>query len=279
MTITTRDAFFTALANTSSRILIDKASIANTVAGQYHSLWRATGQPGQATIPAAAAVCDHTLLGGLGYNQQTSPATSYLGQLESNNSNASTTLEIHDRLMHMGGLNGTLTTSQTVNLDVFTNIATSNLDIRKGDSNYSDIMWWMEWYTDTGATASNATINVTYNDGTSGDLTLVAVGGTVRASRMISLNGLIPAAAAGKFIRDINTVILSASTATAGSFGFTATRLRGSIYIPIANAKFKEDWASLGIPEIYNSSCLMMLQLAGTTTTGAIRGTGKIAHG
>ena len=53
--ITNRDQLIDALANTSSRIVIDKASIANAAVGQYHSLWRATGQPGPGAIPAAAA--------------------------------------------------------------------------------------------------------------------------------------------------------------------------------------------------------------------------------
>jgi len=137
----------------------------------------------------------------------------------------------------------------------------------------------MEWYTDTGATASNATINVTYNDGTSGNLTIVAIGGTLRASRLISLNGLIPSADSGKFIRDINTVILSASTATAGNFGFTATRPRMTMPLNIANKTEIFDWAQLGFPEIKNSACLSIIQLCSTTTTGTVRGGSKIAHG
>lgn len=47
MTITTRDQLIDALGNNSSRFIIDKASIANAVAGGYFSLWRANGQPGQ----------------------------------------------------------------------------------------------------------------------------------------------------------------------------------------------------------------------------------------
>ena len=279
MTITTRDQLIDALANNSSRIVIDKASLANAVAGQVFSLWRATGQPGQGAIPTAAAVCDHTLTGAVGFAQQTAPATSYGAWANALGGNSAITVEIHDRLMHMGGLVGNVTTSQTVNLDVDANLATNNLSARKGDANYSDIQWWMEWYTDTGATASNATINVTYNDGTSGDLTVVAVGGTVRAGRMIPLNGLIPAAAAGKYIRDINTVILSASTATAGNFGFTATRPRMTLPLNLANKMEIFDWAALGLPEIFNSSCLFPITICSTTSTGAIRGGGKIAHG
>ena len=279
MTIATLDGLVSAMGNNSSRVVIDKASLSNAVAGGFFSLWRATGQPGQAAIPTTAATCDNTLLGSILFTQQTAPATSYLAIMESLCTNAGTTLEIHDRLMHMGGLNGTLLTTQTVNLDLFASLASDNLDARKGDANFSDVQWWMEWYADTGATASNATINVTYNDGTSGNLTVQAVGGTIRAARMLPLNSLIPAADSGKYIRDINTVTLSASTATAGNFGFTATRYRGAIYQPIANARFTADWAGLGLPEIANESCLFAVQLASTTTTGAVRATGKIVHG
>lgn len=279
MTITTVDGLVSAMGNNSSRIIIDKASIANAAAGQFQSLWRATGQPGQGAIPTTAATCDNTLLGSLQFTQQTSPATSYLGILEGLCANAGTTLEIHDRLMHMGGLSGTVTTAQTVNLDVHANIASDNLTARIGDSNYSDVTWWLEWYTDTGSTSVTVTVNVTYNDATSGDLTTFTTGGVVRASRMISLNGLIPAAAAGKYIRDVNTVTLSATTGTAGNFGVTATRYRAALYKPVANARFTADWAGLGFPEIPNESCLFAVQIASTSSTGVVRATGKIVHG
>lgn len=278
MTITTRDQLIDALGNNSSRLVIDKASISNAAAGQFHSLWRATGQPGQAAIPAAAAVCNNALTGALNFAQQTSPATTYGTWANAMCSNNATTLEIHDRLMHMGGLSGTSTGSQTVNLDLNANLGSDNLDARKGDANFSDVQWWMEWYTDTGGTAVTATVGVTYNDGTTGTLS-VALAATRRASLMIPLNGFIPAAAAGKYIRDIDTVQLSATTGSAGSFGFTATRPRMTMPLPLANKMETFDWAALGLPEIFNSSCLMILQVASTTTTGTVRGGGKLSHG
>lgn len=278
MTITTRDQLIDALGNNSSRLVIDKASISNAAAGQFHSLWRATGQPGQAAIPAAAAVCNNALTGALNFAQQTSPATTYGTWANAMCSNNATTLEIHDRLMHMGGLSGTSTGSQTVNLDINANLASNNLDARKGDANFSDVQWWMEWYTDTGGTAVTATVGVTYNDGTTGTLS-VALAATRRASLMIPLNGFIPAAAAGKYIRGIDTVQLSATTGSAGSFGFTATRPRMTMPLSLANKMETFDWAALGLPEIFNSSCLMILQVASTTTTGTVRGGGKLSHG
>lgn len=278
MTITTLDGMFNALANNSSRLVIDKASIANAAAGQFHSLWRATGQPGQGAIPAAAALCNSALLGGFNFTQQTAPNTSYVGYLEAVCANNAVTLEVHDRLMHMGGLNGTLTTAQTVNLDL-NGVTADNMANRIGDANYSDVQWWLEWYTDTGATVVNATVAVTYSDGTAGNLSLVALGGTRRASFMQPLNGFIPAAQSGKFIRGIVSVTLSVTTGAAGSFGVTATRPRVSLTAPLANIKFSADWAALPVSEVPNGSCLFLVQIAGTTSTGTVRGGGKIAHG
>ena len=279
MAITTRDQLIDAMANNSSRIIIDKASIASQTANSFSSLWRATGQPGQGAIPAAAAVCTNALTGAIEFTQQTAPATSYLGILENMCSNSGSTLEIHDRLMHMGGLNGTLATAQTVNLDLSANLGTSNLAHRIGDSNYSDVQWWLEWYTATGATAVTATVAVTYNDGTTGNLTAVSLAATRPASHMVPLNSLIPAAASGKYIRDVDTVTLSATTGTAGSFGVTATRYRAANYAPVLNARFTANWADLGLPEIPNSSCLFGVLATATPSTGAVRASGKIIHG
>ena len=277
MTITTLDGLVSALGNNSSRIVIDKASIASQAAGTYVSLWRATGQPGQGAIPAAAAACNNATVGGIGFSQQVDPVTSYGAYLEAATGNSAMTLELHDRLAHMGGLNGTLTTAQTVGID-FAALSSDNLAVRKGDANYSDIQWWLESYTATGATVATATVGVTYNDGTTGSLT-VSLAATRPASLAIPLNGLIPAAGAGKYIRAITTVTLSATTGTAGSFGVTATRPRMTIGCPIANFKFVADWAALGLPEIFNGSCLFPIVLTSTTSSGTVRGGGKIAHG
>lgn len=280
MTIATSDEFINSMGNNSSRIIFDKASVANWVQGNYYSMWRATGQPGQGVLPTAAAVPTNATVGAVGFTQQTAPATSYLGIFEAVQPTAAVTFELHDRLAHMGSLSGTTTPgSQAVDIDLDLILGTSNLSARKGDANYSDVQWWLEWYADTGGTASNATVNVTYNDNSSGNLSVVAVGGTVRASRMIPLNSLIPTGDSGKFIMRVNTVTLSASTGTAGNFGVTATRYRASIFMPIGNARYTATYADLGLPEIHNSSCLFAILIAGTTSSGIVKATGKIIHG
>jgi len=171
---------------------------------------------------------------------------------------------------------GNVTTAQTVNVNLDANLATSNLTERIGDSNYSDVRWWLEWYTATGGTAVTATIAVTFNDGTTANLS-ASLTATRPASFMLPLNGLNTTA--GKFIRAVNTVQLSATTGTAGSFGVTATRPRTLLSLNLANKTETADWAQLGLPKVPNSSALFMVQLTSTTSTGIVRGGGKLVHG
>lgn len=269
MAITSRDELINAMGNNTSRIVWDKGGISATVAGTFTSLWRATGTPGQGAIPSTAAVCTSALTGAMGFTNQTAPATSYYAWQTVVTGNASTNVEVHDRLAHMGGLSGIVTTAQGA-------LTLAGLSAaRLGDANYSDVQWWLEWYTDTGATGVTATVNVTYNDDTTGNLAAIALIASTRAGRMMPL----VSAVAGKFIKAVNSVTLSATTGAAGNFGITATRPRTAVWTVLANKIETFDWAQLGLPEIPNDSCLMMVMLCTTTTTGTVRGQGKIAHG
>jgi hypothetical protein len=270
MTITSRDHIIDALGNSSSRLVIDKASLANAAAGQFFSLWTATGVPGAGSTPAAAAVPTKATTGAFGFANQTAPAASYIAWLATQASNNATNLEIHDRIAHMGGLSGTVTTAQGALSLVTTDPGADRL----GDANYSDVQWWLEIYTALGATGVNATVAVTYDDNSTGNLAAIALGATPRQGRLYPL----VSASAGKFIKAVTGVTLSATTGTAGNFGITATRPRTSVSMPLANKTETFDWAQLGLPSVPNDSCLMMMLLCSTTTTGTVRGQGKIAH-
>lgn len=271
MTITTRDQLLDALGNSSSRIVIDKASLANAAAGQFFSLWQATGVPGAGATPTIAAVPTSATTGAMGFANQTAPATSYLAWLALQAGNSATNVEVHDRLAHLGGLSGTVTTAQGA-----LSLATSSPGAaRLGDANYSDVQWWLQIYTALGATGVNATVNVTYNDDTTGNLAAVALGVTPRAGRLYPL----VSAVAGKFIKGVNSVTLSATTGTAGNFGITATRPRTSVSLPLLNKTEVFDWSLTGLPNIPNDACLELIMLCATTTTGTLRGQVKIAHG
>lgn len=276
MTITTADQLVDALANNSSRFVLNKASLANQLAGQLCSMWRSAGQPGQGAIPTAAAVPTKATLGAIDFTNQTDPVKSYLAWAELYSGNSGGGYEIHDRVAHMGGLVLNVATAQTV-----TGMDLSAIGLpaeRRGAADFSDLQWFLEVYTDGGATASNATITVTYDDDTSGNLNVIAVGGTIRAGRMINLTPFIPTAKQGRKIKAITSVILSASTTVAGNFGFTCTRQRTGRGFGIANTPVPLTWQN-GLPEIPNDSCLMPVVVCSTTSSGVLVGQGKIAHG
>lgn len=276
MAIVDANGIINGMANNCNRILIDKATITGQTAGRMISLWRATGQPAQAAIPSTPALCNSALLGAISFPNQTLPTENYIAWMFANCSNNASSLEVRDRLVHNGGLVLNVLTSQTITgLDLGTLAVSSE---RLGESNYSDVEWFLEVYTAGGATASNATINVTYNDTTTGNLNTQSVA-SLAAGNMLPLTQLIPTAQQGKFIKGINSVILSASTGTAGSFGFTCSRLRTTVEMPLANKSEIKDWAALGLPYVANDSCLQLMVFGNSTSSGSIRGGGKIIFG
>lgn len=152
MAIDTLDKVVAGLA-TRQTLVINKASIATQGTGGMTSLWRGTGNPGQGAIPGAAATCEKTLLGSWNFTNPTSPALSYLARLNIQGTIAHNFI-VYDRLAHMGGLNGTTTTAQTVNLSIPAN--------RNAVYTDPDLEWFCEIYTDIGTTGVTATI--TYVD-------------------------------------------------------------------------------------------------------------------
>jgi hypothetical protein len=217
--------------------------------------------------------------GSVGFANQVAPSASYLGWLSLVSSNNGQGVEIYDRVAHNGGLLLNVTTAQTITgLD----LGPAGLNVpasRIGEADYSDVQWFFEVYGDGGATASNATINVTFDDDTTGNLNTQAVGGTIRAGNCFSVDALRTLAQQGKNIKRINSVQLSASTTVAGNFGFTFTRPRAYLTMTLANLTNKADWAALGLPGVPNGSCLQFMVIPSTTSSGTLRGGGKIIHG
>jgi len=275
MTITTRDQLIDALGNNSSRFIIDKAGLANFAVGQLASLWTSAGTPSAGSAPGTTPVVPTSATAGsIGFSNQTSPATSYLAWAWASFGLATSSFEIHDRIACVSGASGTITTAQTTGCAIDLTTTDPGAD-RLGASNYSDVSWFIEVYTQLGATGVNATVNVTYDDASTGNLAAIALGATPRIGRLYPL----VSASAGKYIRGVNSVTLSATTGTAGNFGITATRQRTTVMGPVANFPNVADWAQLGLPQIPNGSCLALIVQATSTATPAIRGQGKIAHG
>ena len=276
MAVTSEDTLIAArLAG--DRFVIDKASNASQTANSWSSLWLSTGNPAAGTAPTTAAICTKALTGAIPFTNAVAPAKTYLSDLTLVGATASQVIEVWDRVAHMGGLSLTSIVSQTVGLDLTAgglNPSAARVPAM------SEIEFWLETYADGGATASNATVSVTYTDDTTANLSVIAVGGTLRARRLFRLNDYRQAADASKVIQDVNTVILSQSTTGAGNFGFTATRrMSKPIGIRLANFPEERDYQSIGLFEVPADACLMLGMFTVATATGVLRGPGVIARG
>ena len=257
---------------------INKASIANATAGFLMSLWRATGTPTQGAIPGAAAICTASLTGAIPRVAAGGGRHQHIAGLVAAPSINASRLWIVDRLGHMGGLSGTVTTEQAVNLDI--SGTDNNLPNRRGAADYSEVQWFIEIYTDIGTTAVNYTVRYTRADGTADQTTaqFEQIGSTTnsrnRAGRLIPI-----IAANGDRIRAVQGITLAASTGTAGSFGVTALRNLCSINMGSVGSGNDRDWFGLGAPRVHDEACLALTHMPASTSTGTVVGDLLIIEG
>lgn len=268
MSITNRDGLVSALA-TSLKLTTMKASITGLTAGVLSSLWRATGFPSQAVIPSTATPCTRSTTGAFYLPSTTGTESLYLGKA-SLSLNLAGNIFIADRLANMGGLNGTLTTAQAVNLDL-TQASSEGRCVLDG----SDSLWFIEVYTATGATAVTATVTYTNSSGVAGRTTTVSLAGSRPASCFLPIfpNAL------DNGIRSIQSITLSATTGTVGNFGVTAVRSVAELPVVLSNTGIVADYASLGLPVIKSTSCIMFYILTTSTSTGILMGSLDILRG
>lgn len=239
-----------------ARQLIYKAAISSQVAGGFSSFWRGNGIPTQASIPTTAAVCTDATVGAYSIPAKTSGATAYIAAMWAVCS-VITGVFLDDRLAHMGGLSGTSVAAQTVNVTCSTLAGTRCL------SDYSDVEWFLEWYTATGSTAVTATLAVTYNDDTTGNVT-VTIPASTGASRRIPFFSAVK----DKWIKSVQSCTLSATTGAVGNFGVTAVHVLGEMVLDTANVMRKADWALIELPIVQDDSCIEVMLLPAGTSTG-----------
>lgn len=260
------------MASGAYRLPMTRASLSTMIAGSEGSLWRGTGFPAQGAVPAAAAICNNTTVGALPLAPRAGGQVRIISQIALQMAAVGHGMFVEDRLGHMGGLNGTLLTAQTVNLDLNANLAVSNLAERIGATDYSEVEWYLEWYTATGATVSTPTAQVTFHDGTTGSVNIWVLGATALPASVAASRRYKLAPTDGKYIRSVQTVTLSASTATAGSFGVTAVRRLVEHECTVASALQIRDWSVVAAPKVADQACLTFSQMCITTTTGATQG-------
>lgn len=238
-----------------------------TVSGFEYSGWTQAGFPAAGVAPTAWAHPTYGTTGAINPKMINgdSAGTRRVLYAALAYSIANQVVCVRDRVGHMGGLSGTSVAAQSVNATL-TAAAADGRCAADG----SDVEWFLEWYTATGSTGINVTVNVTYNDDTTGNV-VVAIPASVPANRMYR----ITPSSGNRTIKQVNTVTNSATTGTAGNYGVTATNRVFMFMTPVANTLFLGDWASLGFPQIGKNACLYFTVTAVGTAFGTITGTIK----
>jgi len=190
-------------------------AISNGGNGRWVDSWLLNSLPGAAITTAAAPT--NATVGALPF---VNPGAEQLFVLGVDGSAAAAPsdrpgtgmLWLCDRLSHQGGLSGTVTT-----VDVTTNLPTAAL------TRYTDgagVMLGISIYTVIGTTATTISCKYTNEAGTGGRVSpLRTIGATNEreASRFLP----IPLAAGDTGVRSVESSTLTATTGTAGAFGYT----------------------------------------------------------
>ena len=262
MAITTMDQVAAGL---SAAPVVDLfAPSATNVAAGFVNLQRAVvTSTGQMAVPAAASA-GGTLhsAGQVGFRNLPDPvggASRYLAQSALTFATAGS-LWFYDRVWSCSGFSGIVATAQAV---------TSFPVLTRPDVNGTGLEIWIECYTATGSTASNITVQYTNSDSVAGRSTVsTAHIVSMPASRMYR----VPLQSGDTGVKSIQSVTLSATTGTAGSFGVTLMRKIAVTGAAIANVPVVNDFAALGMPLVQNGTALNAIHQATTTSSGVILG-------
>jgi hypothetical protein len=270
MAITSIDALVANLA-AGQKQPFSKASI-TTAAGFWYSLWNAAGQPGAGSYAvgntsAGVVPTDATI--GCGPVNAFAANPGYLTNLVGSSATAGI-LRIYDRVYHAG----TYTTAS---------LATTNLSGQPSFSgrvpgaNYSQCELWLEITAACGAT--NTTVTFTYTDqdanpGASGTFDPANFNG-LPLHRMYQ--GRLAAGDTG--VSKLESVTVGGATGTL-NFNLVILRPLAQVVIPLANVvEATLDPFKLGLPQIYDTSCLAFMFLATAATSGTVVGQFGMASG
>lgn len=261
MAITTFDGLIAAMA-AGPTIGFNKQSMGAPGTG-WGSLFRSAGLPAAAAVPTSTSgvTLDRTSVGALPIPAPS--ATSYISSFECC-ATAVSTIAIADRLVESGGLNGTLTTAQTVGTPALPARATTATDVEM----------WLEWYTGTGATAVTATVTYTNQVGVTGRTSTLALAASVPGNRSLQM----PLQAGDTGVQSVQSVLLSASTGSAGNFGVVLRRTLLTGPIVAANIGFVQGYAETDLQRLPDNACVEVMSLF-NSGTGTILGNVGVCQG
>lgn len=270
MAITTMDGLTAAIAS-GQRLVLQKASI-TAVANFYYTRWKTAGTP-----PAGGAVGNITsgviptdaTPGAPVINAFTGANTGYLMTFDASSAVAGV-LSVYDRIYHAGPfLTTTLHTDTLSAQPAFTRVP---------GSDYGQLELWIEVTAVFAATAT--TVSVSYQDGNNTTQTATHTA-DVASLTAAPLNRMYPMRLANNTgIQKINSVTIAGATNTTGQFNLVVQRniVDHTVVSPNIGRPKKGPFET-GMPIIYADSCLAMMWMATTTSTGILYAEALVGNG
>jgi hypothetical protein len=230
--------------------------------GVLYSLWRYDGVPGGGVAPGAVAIPTNATAGALPITNPGGGREKWLVQgVALADPSAVAAILLYDRLLHIGGLSGTVATAQTVGGTLTRGLG------------YVGNQIFVEMYTQVGATARTLSVNYTNQSGVTGRTGTCTVGGTA-TSLFNEANALtaVTLQAGDTGVQSVEDVTLSATTGTAGDFGITIAR--PIAWFPSGGGMPGRDFTlgPSGMPEIEIDACLAFAAMVISTIEVPIQG-------
>lgn len=235
------------------------------IAGRGCSLWTYDGMPAGGAVPTSAAIPTSATAGSIPFTNPGGSREKWLISANLTPTVAGVYL-LYDRLLHIGGLNATLTTAQTVQ---GTHPGTPALTRNTGGGGNIALY---EIYTIIGTTTATLTMTYTNQGGTGSRTSTINIGAT--GFREATRIQRIPLAAGDSGIQSVQQIQLSASTTTAGNFGITIARPLAWIPVGAPGIAGWRDYTTglPGIPKIDTDACLSLLFIPGAATAPELLG-------
>ena len=234
------------------------------IAGRGCSLWQYDGMPAGGAVPTSAAIPSRTTQGAISFTAPGGSRDKHLIGASIAPLTAGVYL-LYDRLMHIGGLNATLTTSQAVQGASPSPVITRNTG---GAGNIA----FYEIYTIIGTTSRTLTMTYVNQAGTGSRTSTINIG--ANGFREVTRMQRIPLAAGDSGIQAINSIQLAGTTGTAGNFGITLAQPLAWIPVGAGGTMGWRDYTTglPGIPVIDPDACLSLMFIPAAATAPELFG-------
>lgn len=264
------DKLLAALLTANGKMDVRKQSATSEGGGTWHSLWKqgdwpaAGANPPNTTAGSGYQMTDATT-GGWPFTNAGAGFTKRLLQAVASGGTAGT-LILYDRLWACSGFVTNTTSAQNI-----TTPGSIPARDQNGAALGDGVEPWFEVYTAPGATGATWTLALVNQAGSNVNATYTHPANAESVGQMMPL--VLPAGTTGvRGLQATGALTCSVSSGTAGDIGVTLMRRLAEVPLTVSNATAVLDAISLGMPRIWDDSCLAMMVRCTATNTGLIQG-------